>query len=176
MDKSAFTSINSGNLPKAYNLLDNKKVREYTGGIHVGTSIILDHGCGRYVEHISRKANMLGYGWYGYDKYWNTVEHVHSYDEALHEPVLRVEPITKLHISSNVMNVIVDDWELQNYCTGVYNLMDNGEYLLLTVYEAPKPSDTQRAEPLSLYVEKLESYYGLVTVRQTKGYAILVKH
>ena len=73
------------------------------------------------------------------------------------------------------MNVITDDEELQEYCDGIWNMMCKDEYLLLTVYKAKKVSKVQRAEPLDLYVEKLESYYGMTTVKQTKGYAILRK-
>lgn len=178
MKKSMYTSINAKKLPKAHSLLDNITVRRITGGITVGKDFILDHGCGRYVRHIAKHANDLGYAYLGWDEYWGgKAEHVRTWD------CIRMEfdrgneyrGMRAIHISSNVMNVITDDWELENYCTRVYDSMNVGEYLILTVYEADTPSETQRAEPLSLYVEKLESYYGFITKKQTKGYAILMK-
>ena len=176
MNKSALTSINSKKLPRAHKLLDNIKVREATGGITVGKDFIIDHGCGRYIKHIADHANKLGYGYLGWDEYWSDdAEGVKSYEWMKWNINDVFKFMRAVHISSNVMNVITDDWELENYCTRIWNSMEKGEFLILTVYEAPKPSKVQRAEPLALYVEKLESYYGLETVRQTKGYAILRK-
>ena len=175
MEMTRFTSINKDKLPKAHSLLDNRKVREITGGITVGKDFIIDHGCGRYIEHISKHANDLGYGYLGWDEYWSNIENVHSYDWLKWNVDTIFKCMRAVHISSNVMNVITDDWDLQTYCTRVYNAMEKGEFLILTVYEAKKPSKTQRAEPLELYVEKLESYFGFETVKQTKGYAILRK-
>lgn len=178
MEKTMYTSINSKKLPTAHKLLDNVKVRAITGGIELGKMFILDHGCGRYIKHIARHANDLGYGYIGWDEYWcGKAEQVKSWNWVCMEfdRGNTYRGLKALHISSNVMNVITDDWELQKYCTRVYDSMNVGEYLILTVYEAKKPSDTQRAEPLALYVEKLESYYGLITVHQTKKYAILKK-
>ena len=176
MKKSMYTSINSKKLPAAHNLLENRTVRALTGGINIGFSVIIDHGCGRYIDHVQKHAENLGYMYIGYDKYWcDEVEEVRSYIEAEQDLISLGATAKPLHISSNVMNVIPDDEELQAYCDGIYNMMCRGEYLILTVYEAPKPSDTQRAEPLDLYVEKLESYYGFITKRQTKGYAVLMK-
>lgn len=169
------TSINKDKLPRAHKLLDNRNVRALTGGITVGQSFILDHGCGRYIEHVSKHANELGYGYCGWDEHWSSVENVWSYDYLKWNIDRVYKGMRAVHISSNVMNVITDDWELEQYCTRVWNAMERGERLILTVYEAPKPSKSQRAEPLALYVEKLESYYGLKTLRQTKGYAILKK-
>lgn len=175
MKKSMYTSINSKKLPAAHSLLDNRTVRALTGGIYVGYSAIIDHGCGRYIDHVQKHAEDLGYIYVGYDKYWcEDVKGVYSYEEARHAVALAAH-VKPLHISSNVMNVIPDDAELQEYCDGIWDMMCRGEYLILTVYEADAPSNTQRAEPLALYVEKLESYYGFITKRQTKGYAVLMK-
>lgn len=176
MKESMYTSINSNKLPKAHSLLDNRKVREITGGIAVGLSVIVDHGCGRYIKHVQEHANALGYIYIGYDKYWSDeVEEVKTDAEAERDLESLGTSAKPLHISSNVMNVITDDKELQEYCDGIWEMMCRGEYLILTVYEAKKKSKVQRAEPLSLYVEKLESYYGMTRVKQTKGYAILRK-
>lgn len=176
MEMTRFTSINKNKLPKAHRLLDNRKVREITGGIKVGYSTIIDHGCGRYIEHVQKHAEDLGYIYIGYDKYWcKEVKNVKSYLEAEQDLISLGMSAKPLHISSNVMNVITDDAELQAYCEGIYDMMCSQEYLMLTVYEAKKPSKTQRAEPLELYVKKIESYYGFETVKQTKGYAILRK-
>lgn len=179
MNKSMYTSINSAKLPKAHSLLDNLKVREVLGGINPCRDLIFDHGCGRYTDHIKKHANDLGYHYIGWDEYWSTdreLPDVHSYYTALYTLRERTyADMRAVHISSNVMNVIKDDWELQKYCERIYDAMRKGEKLILTVYEAKKPSDTQRAEPLALYVEKIESYYGMKTLRQTKSYAILEK-
>lgn len=177
MKESMYTSINSKKLPSAHKLLDNRTVRAITGGIFVGYSTIIDHGCGRYIDHVQKHAEDLGYLYIGYDKYWcEEVPNVKSYvdaQQALNSIRATVKPV---HISSNVANVITDDLELNAYFDGIWNMMYAGEYLILTVYEAPKPSKVQRAEPLALYVEKLESYYGFITKRQTKGYAVLMKN
>lgn len=176
MKKSMYTSINSKKLPSAHKLLENRKVRALTGGIKVGFSTIVDHGCGRYIEHVQKHAEDLGYIYIGYDKYWSEkVKNVKTYTKATQNLISLGVSAKTLHISSNVMNVITDDEELEDYCDGIYNMMCRQEYLILTVYEADKPSETQRAEPLELYVEKLESYYGFITKRQTKGYAVLMK-
>lgn len=176
MKKSMYTSINSDKLPRAHKLLDNRTVRALTGGIHVGFSTIIDHGCGRYIDHVQKHAEDLGYIYIGYDKYWSEdVKNVKTYTEAQQDLISLGTSAKPLHISSNVMNVITDDAELQEYCDGIYDMMCRGEYLILTVYKADAPSETQRAEPLELYVEKLESYYGFITKRQTKGYAVLLK-
>lgn len=176
MKKSMYTSINSDKLPRAHKILDNRTVRALTGGIQVGFSTIIDHGCGRYIEHVQKHAEDLGYIYIGYDKYWSEeIKNVKTYKEAQQALISLGASAKPLHISSNVMNVITDDAELEEYCIGIYDMMCRQEYLILTVYEAEKPSETQRAEPLNLYVEKLESYYGFITKRQTKGYAVLLK-
>lgn len=176
MKKSMYTSINSKKLPAAHRLLDNRTVRTLTGGIDVGYSAIIDHGCGRYIDHVQKHAEDLGYIYIGYDKYWSEeIKNVHSYLEAQQDLISLGSYTKALHISSNVMNVITDDAELEEYCNGIWDMMCRGEYLILTIYEAPAPSDTQRAEPLALYVEKLEGYYGFITKRQTKSYAVLMK-
>lgn len=176
MKKSMYTSINSDKLPRAHKILDNRTVRALTGGINVGYSTIIDHGCGRYIDHIQKHAEDLGYIYIGYDKYWSEeIKNVKTYTEAQQALNSLGATVKPLHISSNVMNVITDDAELQTYCDGIYDMMYSGEYLILTVYKADKPSDTQRAEPLAMYVERLESYYGFTTKRQTKGYAVLMK-
>lgn len=169
------TSINKTKLPRAHKLLDSISVREILGGIHVGRDFIIDHGCGRYIKHIADHANKLGYGYLGWDEHHSDKENVWSYDYLKWNVDKIFNAMKAVHISSNVMNVITDDWELQHYCTRIWNTMEKGEFLILTVYEAPKPSKTQRAEPLTLYVEKIESYYGMETVKQTKSYAILRK-
>lgn len=178
MEKSMYTSINSKKIPTAHSLLDNLTVRALTGGIQTGKVFILDHGCGRYIEHIAKHANDLGYGYLGWDEYWcGKADFVKSWDFVRMEfdRGNKFRGMRAVHISSNVMNVITDDWDLQTYCQRVYDSMNVGEHLILTVYEAEKASDTQRAEPLALYVEKLESYFGLITEKQTKKYAILRK-
>lgn len=178
MKKSMYTSINAKKLPSAHKLLDNRTVRAITGGIQEGQVFILDHGCGRYIKHIAKHANDLGYGYLGWDEYWaGKAEYVKSWNWVCMEfdRGSKYRGLRAVHISSNVMNVITDDWELQTYCQRVYDSMNVGEHLILTVYEADEPSETQRAEPLALYVEKLESYFGLITERQTKGYAVLRK-
>lgn len=176
MKESMYTSINSKKLPSAHKLLDNRTVRAITGGIFVGNSTIIDHGCGRYIDHVQKHAEDLGYIYIGYDKYWcDEIPSVKSYVEAQQDLISLGATAKPVHISSNVANVITDDLELNEYFDGIWDMMCSGEYLILTVYEAPKPSKVQRAEPLDLYVEKLESYYGFVTKRQTKGYAVLMK-
>ena len=175
---NAQTSINKNRLPKAYTLItENKDVQNVVDW--KGTQAVQDHGCGRYVRHIHEKIHRNLKHWYGWDKHHeNTMDwlKLNSAEWIGRTPIARhISEEKTLHVSSNVMNVITDDWELFDYCNTIYNNMNVGEYLLITVYEAPKPSSSQRAEPLALYVEKLESYYGLITVRQTKGYAILVK-
>lgn len=177
MNKSALTSINSRKLPRAHKLIENKKVVEKIGFTQDNSWVILDHGIGRYTSHIERHAIECGTWALGYDKYWADGKDIWYKEQADNIISMRRGDGQKvLHISSNVMNVITDDWELQEYCTGIYDSMNTGEYLILTVYEADEPSDTQRAEPLKLYVEKLESYYGFETVIQTKGYAVMIKY
>lgn len=176
MKKAAYTSINSTKLPKAHMLIENKKVIETIGYEPFCNWVALDHGIGRYVDHIKLHAVRCGIWVVGYDKYWNDGKEIWTKDDADRIIGKRRKDGDKVfHISSNVMNVIVDDWELQEYCDGLYDSMNVGEKLILTVYEADTPSDTQRAEPLALYVEKIESYYGMKTLRQTKSYAILEK-
>lgn len=176
MKKSMYTSINSDKLPRAHKLLENRTVRALIGEITIGSSVIFDHGCGRYIDHIKEHAYRLRYFYFGWDEYWNKeVPEVMTYDMMQSLMENRTAGLKAVHISSNVMNVITDDWELQTYCQRVYDLMNVGEHLILTVYEADAPSETQRAEPLELYVEKLESYFGLITERQTKGYAVMRK-
>ena len=176
MKNSKYTSINSKKLPRAHKLLENRTVRAITGGIYVGFSTIIDHGCGRYIDHVQKHAEDLGYMYIGYDKYWyDEIPNVKSYTEAQQELNSLGATVKPIHISSNVANVITDDLELNEYFDGIWDMMYSGEYLILTVYEATKPSKVQRAEPLDLYVKKLQSYYGYVVKRQTKGYAILMK-
>lgn len=176
MKESMYTSINSKKLPSAHSLLENDKVKKIIGRVSVGYSAIIDHGCGRYIDHVQKHAEDLGYIYIGYDKYWcDEVPNVKSYEEAQQNLISLGAATKPVHISSNVANVITDDLELNEYFDGIWDMMCAGEYLILTVYEAPKPSKVQRAEPLELYVEKLESYYGFVTKRQTKGYAVLMK-
>lgn len=175
MNKSMYTSINSKKLPRAHSLLDNIKVRETLGGINPCYDLIIDHGCGRYTKHIEKHANDLGYHYIGWDEYWSTEREYGIHSFTTMTVTVENRPYRAVHISSNVMNVITDDWELQKYCDRIFNTMRKGEKLLMTVYEAESASDTQRAEPLDMYVEKIESYYGMKVLRQTKSYAILEK-
>lgn len=173
------TSINKNKLPKVYSLMtSNKAVQKAIDWNN--TEAVQDHGCGKYVEHISIKMHYCLKNWYGWDKHHSNVRDwlkIGNSDLWISDrPIDRkVNDLKTVHISSNVMNVITDDWELFNYCTTIYDNMKSGEHLLITVYEAPAPSESQRAEPLEIYVEKLESYYGLETVKQTKSYAVLKK-
>lgn len=176
MNKSMYTSINSEKLPRAHKLIENKTVASKIGFKPFDHWVILDHGIGRYTTHIEMHAIELGAWVVGYDKYWNDGKNIWTREQATRiVSARRMTGEKVMHISSNVMNVIIDDWELQEYCDGLYDSMNVGEKLILTVYEADTPSDTQRAEPLALYVEKIESYYGMKTLRQTKSYAILEK-
>lgn len=137
------TSINKTKLPAIYRKL-GKKI----------SGVVLDYGCGRYVDHIREHLENMGCIAYCYDPYnlpreenlkaWKRHK-VGAYDTV---------------ICSNVLNVIDSDWEVNNV---LHRLAFWGKHVYITVYEGDKSGrgrqtgkdQYQRNEKAAAYLDRI---------------------
>ena len=144
---SAATSINSARLPAVF-----RKINPVPG------SVLLDIGCGRYVDHIRSALHDVVY--LPYDPYnqphavnalsvrrlWRTVRH-------------GTRPVSV--VCSNVLNVIDDDGSVSLLAAHIQDVVNrSGGIGYVTVYEGNRsgtgcqtgPDQWQRNEPLRSYL------------------------
>ena len=79
-------------------------------------------------------------------------------------------------ICANVLNVITDDAELQETIAKLVRAMkaSKGKKLLIQVYKAPKPSNTQRAQSLLHYAGLIKNKHPELQA-QVKGRTIILE-
>lgn len=131
------TSINRTKLP-----------RIYTADIPPGATV-LDYGCGKYVDHLQKKAKERGWIWQGYDPF--------NYKTDLINADIRYV------ICSNVLNVIAED-EVVNAVIRICMMLCT-DAAIFTVYERngdgigcqTGEDQWQRNEKIGSYIERIRS-------------------
>lgn len=96
-----------------------------------GNGLILDYGCGAY--NLNKElAEEKGYTWYGYDKYnRNEEENIKSIEIAYNNHIDYL-------ICSNVLNVIEEDYIIEEIMINLYHIADNDTIIKITIYEGSK--------------------------------------
>ncbi len=130
------TSINKYKLP-----------RVYRAAFPFG-STVLDYGCGRYVDHLKKKAEENGWIWQGYDPFNYPVD---------------ITGDIRYVMCSNVLNVIAEDEIVDEVIMTCLDLCE--EAAVFTIYEGDKSgvgSQTgddqwQRNEKTKLYRERIRA-------------------
>ncbi len=140
------TSINKNKLPAIYNRINwNKLMEDWKTNHNSEKPIVLDYGCGRYIEHIQKFVEDLGFEYVGYDLYWRNEVDIHECKPAV-------------VICSNVLNVIKEAQIVRSIMLTLYEY--NVPYYI-TVYEGDgkengkvtSKTSYQRNEPINNYAD-----------------------
>lgn len=131
------TSINGTKLPRIYH-----------ADIPAGATV-LDYGCGKYVDHLQKKAKERGWIWQGYDPF--------NYNTAIINANIRYV------ICSNVLNVIAED-EVVNDVINICMMLCS-DASVFTIYERKGDGvgcrtgedQWQRNEKIEAYIERIRS-------------------
>ena len=161
---SAGTSVNSRRLPAVY-----RKISPRPGGL------LMDYGCGKYIDHIRETVTRSGMAYLPYDPY-NQPEEVNGSTEGVvwwaiyhHAPVDVV--------CSNVLNVIDDDETIRSVIREISDIVTKtGGAAYITVYEGDRsgigrktgPDQYQRNQPLSYYtrfIDRGSLRNGMIVIR-----------
>ena len=157
---SADTSINEVKLPAIYNR-----------NLIPSESIVLDYGCGKYVEHIEKHCNALGIEYHYYDKF-NQPETSNKEQLSIVEEK-RALGHRVFAVCSNVLNVIQEDEIILSILEDMRELATD---LRLTVYEGNKSGQGrvtkkdcyQRMQCLREYIPYVEQA-GWKVIKVTKN-------
>lgn len=156
---SAATSINAHKLPAVYKY-------DFPRG-----AVVVDYGCGRYVDHISQYAAARGFTWCGYDPFNR------SHSENLPALNLLSRCEADYVVCANVLNVIDSDTVVNAVIDTVVHAARVAA--VFTVYEGNRTGrgrvsgkdQYQRNERRAAYVERIRA--AGYTVRQ-RGDLIIV--
>lgn len=157
---SANTSINKTKLPAIYNAF------KFNPG-----SVVLDYGCGKYINHIRNKMYENGCTWYGYDKY-NQSDEFNQVAELLMEH----KDYFDVGVCSNVLNVIDSIDVIKSI---IKDIKDCCKTAVFFIYEGngsgngsvSKKDCWQRNEKVSQYAELMS---GMGYVPTVKGKMIVL--
>ena len=142
---SAATSVNKNRLPKVYSKVS-----------FPAESVVLDFGCGKYIDHIREALNSCEY--LPYDPYNQpqpvNVDTVKKLDSAFRNKK------NVIVICSNVLNVIDGDEEVRYICENIASIVRrSGGIAYITVYEGDRTEEGKQTGPDQYQRnEKLTSY------------------
>ena len=123
------TSINSVKLPAVYRKAELK------------SAIVLDYGCGRYIDHI-REA-LAGKTYLPFDPF-NQPENINSASaDVVRDAMNRQEPVDV--VCSNVLNVIDDDGTIRRIVDRIESIIERtGGTAYFTVYEGNRSGEGRK--------------------------------
>ena len=153
------TSINKTKLPAIYSKLNLKD------------QIILDIGCGKYIDHIKGYVNSQNGLWYGIDKYNQTPKHNEKTLEKVEKTGVTVIVI------SNVLNVIDDKRERLNVIDNALDIMGDYSVMCITIYEGDKSGigrETMRDcfqnnQPIKFYEDEIKKEFPALKIYKKNG-------
>jgi len=142
---SAETSINKTKLPRIYRY-------DLPAG-----AVVVDYGCGRYVDHLQKEAARRGYTWFGYDLFNRTEEENRAAVQIMKDAA------ADYVICSNVLNVIDADAVIDGIIAEAVHAAR--EAAIFTVYEGDGtghgrqtgPDQYQRNEKRAAYVDRIKA-------------------
>lgn len=142
---SKATSINRDKLPRAYRY-------ELPAG-----AVVVDYGCGQYIDHLKQNAESRGVVWYGYDKFNRTA--------AENADALNVikNGSADYVLCSNVLNVIYADEVVNEIITAAVQAAKIET--VFTIYEGngsgvgkqTGPDQWQRNEKRNAYIARINA-------------------
>lgn len=141
---SAATSINSSRLPAVY------------GKLPAVPRVLLDYGCGRYVDHI--RSALPGTYYLPYDVF-NQPPAVNAATLAAVDGY-HYNGVPVSVVCSNVLNVIMEDAIIEGIAANIRDIIRDGGTAYITVYEGDRsgqgrqtgPDQYQRNQPLRDYL------------------------
>ena len=145
---SAATSVNRSRLPAVYSRAPITK-----------GDVVLDYGCGRYVDHIRKAVTSAGSVYLAYDKYNQSPETNSTSMDVVKRLTAIGTPVTV--VCSNVLNVIDNETEIAYIAARILGIVRRtGGKAYITVYEGDRsgtgrqtgPDQYQRNSPLRDYL------------------------
>lgn len=142
------TSINSGRLPAVF------------GKVSFPSRMIMDYGCGRYIDHIRKHVNGQGKTYLPYDPYNQPDDRNAATATIVCNAMYRQVPVDV--VCSNVLNVIDDDDTVRKIARHIEQIcIASGGTGYVTVYEGNRSGtgkqtgkdQYQRNEPLRSYLK-----------------------
>lgn len=134
---SAYTSVNSKKVPAGFCKIRWAALPQ--------PFVLLDYGCGRYINHVKKFVEKKGGVYHGYDPYW--------VDEKDNETALSCNP--DIIVCNNVLNVIQEDEIIEHI---LELLLSYGKPMVIKIYEGDgsgvgkvTPNGYQRNQKTSSY-------------------------